>query len=99
MAAELGTVHAALTELYAPGNDLERAPDVLLAYFDDVAVVRLAKTFMARCYATGAESICAANALRLAQMAADSVGRGTLRRFDVDQATGEVHASNVTTFE
>jgi hypothetical protein len=269
LAAERGAVHAALTELYAPGNELQRAPDVLLAYFDDAAVVRLAKAFMVRqqdvmtagravvvaagppgagktealktldlrgyrlidpddakdmilddaerhgllsyrhnytlpdgepvgvrelashvhsistrttnlvrqmalaagenviidgtlsweklpdqyidelfmsryeqvdvvdvettrdtaverarqrwwagrlndpvmggrfvpdtviehCYASGAESICAANALRLAQMAADTVGRGTLRRFDVDQTTGEVHASNVTTFE
>ncbi|MDD7835852.1 zeta toxin family protein [Paenarthrobacter sp. AB444] len=56
-------------------------------------------TVIEHCYASGAESICAANALRLAQMAADTVGRGTLRRFDVDQTTGEVHASNVTTFE
>ena len=51
------------------------------------------------CFGSSTESICAANALKLAQMAADAVGRGTLRRFDVDQATGEVHASNVTTFE
>ncbi|MCX8454749.1 zeta toxin family protein [Paenarthrobacter ureafaciens] len=269
MAADRDTVHAALTELYAPGNDLEKAPPLLLAYFDDAAVVRLARTFMGRqqdvvaggravviaagppgagktealktldlrgfrlidpddakdmildeaerhgllsyrlnytlpdggpvgvrevashvhvistrttnlvrqlalaagenvildgtlsweklpaqyidelylsryeevdvvdvethrasaierarqrwwtgrlndpamggrfvpdaviehCYQTDTSSICAANALKLAQMAAEAVGRGTLRRFDVDQATGEVHASAVTTFE
>ncbi|QOT18312.1 zeta toxin family protein [Paenarthrobacter sp. YJN-5] len=269
MAADRDTVHAALTELYAPGNDLEKAPPLLLAYFDDAAGVRLARTFMGRqqdvvaggravviaagppgagktealktldlrgfrlidpddakdmildeaerhgllsyrlnytlpdggpvgvrevashvhvistrttnlvrqlalaagenvildgtlsweklpaqyidelylsryeevdvvdvethrasaierarqrwwtgrlndpamggrfvpdaviehCYQTDTSSICAANALKLAQMAAEAVGRGTLRRFDVDQATGEVHASAVTTFE
>ncbi|MFJ4027893.1 zeta toxin family protein [Paenarthrobacter sp. NPDC089989] len=269
LAAEREAVHAALTDLYGPGNDLEQAPDLLLAYFDDATVVRLAKAFMARqqdvmtaghavviaagppgagktealktldlkgyrlidpddakdlilddaerhgllgyrhkytlpdgkpvgvrelashvhtistrttnlvrqmalatgenviidgtlsweklpaqyidelfvsryeevdivdvetiretaierarqrwwsgrlqdpvmggrfvpdaviehCYASGPESICAANALKLAKMAADTVGRGTLRRFDVDQATGKVRPSNVITFE
>ncbi|BCW05771.1 hypothetical protein [Arthrobacter sp. NtRootA1] len=51
------------------------------------------------CYLTGAESDRAANALKLAQLTAEAAGRGTLRRFDVDQATGEVHSSTVTNFE
>lgn len=41
-------MHAALTDLYTPGNDLAKAPDVLLEYFDDVAIVRLAKAYMKR---------------------------------------------------
>jgi len=54
---------------------------------------------IAHCYGASTESICAANAMKLAQMAADALGRGTLRRFDVDHVTGGVHASHVTTFE
>lgn len=36
------------------------------------------------------ESMCAANAVDLAQRAADELGRGLLRRFDVDISTGAV---------
>lgn len=51
------------------------------------------------CYGGGIESQCAANALSLARMAGDALGRGTLRRFDVDDVTGDVHATGITTFE
>ncbi|MGO4856877.1 zeta toxin family protein [Arthrobacter sp. 2MCAF14] len=51
------------------------------------------------CYGVGTESQCAANALSLARMAADAIGRGTLRRFDVDEATGNIQLTSITTFE
>ncbi len=41
-------VHAALTELYARGGGLSQAPTELGAYFDDLTIVRIAKTYMGR---------------------------------------------------
>ncbi len=43
-------------------------------------------------------SCCAANAWNLAERAADELGRGVLRRFDVDSATGEVRQTRATEF-
>lgn len=43
-------------------------------------------------------SVCATNALALAERAGSELGRGTLRRFDVDPRTGEVILSSETTF-
>lgn len=43
-------------------------------------------------------SCCAVNAWNLAERAADELGRGVLRRFDVDLATGEVRQTRATEF-
>lgn len=43
-------------------------------------------------------SCCAANAWNLAERAANELGRGVLRRFDVDAATGEVRQTRATEF-
>lgn len=44
------------------------------------------------------ESVCATNARILAERAADELGRGTLRRFDVDPVTGAVKQASTTDF-
>lgn len=41
-------VHAAITELYAEGGALYKAPPELTAYFDDAAIVRVAKDYIER---------------------------------------------------
>lgn len=38
--------HRALTDLLAPGGDLQRAPEILDAYFDDAAIVRTAYAYL-----------------------------------------------------
>lgn len=43
-------------------------------------------------------SICSVNALDLAEKAAEGLGRGKLRRFDVDARTGQPHQTSVTDF-
>ncbi|MFK4299526.1 hypothetical protein ABH924_004709 [Arthrobacter sp. GAS37] len=48
LAAKREEVHFALTELYAPGGALNQPPTQLVAYFDDLAVVRTAKAYMSR---------------------------------------------------
>lgn len=45
------------------------------------------------------QSCCAANALLLAERAADNLGNGKLRRFDVDAKTGAVALSSETVFK
>lgn len=47
---------------------------------------------------TAGVSNCAANAWALAERAADELGKGVLRRFDVDPATGVVRLTQATAF-
>jgi sulfoquinovose isomerase len=48
LAAEQKEVHSALTDLFAPGGDLNQTPPEVRAYFDDLAIVRTAKDYMSR---------------------------------------------------
>jgi dephospho-CoA kinase len=48
LAAEQKEVHSALTDLFAPGGDLNQTPPEVRAYFDDLAIVRTAKVYMSR---------------------------------------------------